>query len=136
MFLANVNVSFAYYAVTIVPAKALAQLEGHVHIFGDSRDLVKHVTQAATNTRLGIIIDAASSRLKVNAKYLDIAKQVISDSGATKYACAIVLASRFDLLDALYKRSQALFSKGGGARVAVTLSCGGLLCHDFFETHS
>ena len=95
-----------------------------MHIFGHSRDLVKHITESVANHRLGIIIDAASSRLKVSSNYLDIAKQIITDSGATKFACIIVIASRIDLMDAMYKRSQVLFSKGTGARVVVTLGCG------------
>ena len=69
-----------------------------------------------------MIIDAATSRLKVNNKYCEAAKDLMTDIGVNKFAVAIVVGPRLDLLDSLHKRCTALFKQ---CKVVVVQLIGG-----------
>lgn len=69
-----------------------------------------------------MIIDAATSRLKVNNEYCEAAKDLIVDIGVSKFAVAVVVGPRLDLLDSLRKRCTAVFKQ---CKVAVIQLVGG-----------
>ena len=58
-----------------------------------------------------MIIDAATSRLKVNNEYCEAAKDLLTDLGISKFAVAVVVGPRLDLLDSLHKRCTAIFKQ-------------------------
>ena len=59
--------------------------------------------------KMAVIIDAGTSRLKVNSAYIDVCKDILTDCNLSKYAIGIVLGPRLDLMDSLMKRCQQLF---------------------------
>ena len=70
--------------------------------------------------KMAVIIDAGTSRLKVNSGYIDVCKEVLAECNLTKYAIGIVLGPRLDLMDALMKRCQQTFKTGRTVLIQLT----------------
>ena len=69
---------------------------------------------------MAVIIDAGTSRLKVNSAYIDVCKEVLTECNLSKYAIGIVLGPRLDLMDALMKRCQQTFKNGRTVLIQLT----------------
>ena len=59
--------------------------------------------------RLACIIDAQTSRQKINSDYLELMKNILTDLGVQKYAIDLVAGPRLDLLHAMQTRANSLF---------------------------
>ena len=70
--------------------------------------------------KMAVIIDAGTSRLKVNSAYIDVCKEVLTECNLSKYAIGIVLGPRLDLMDALMKRCQQTFKNGRTVLIQLT----------------
>ncbi|CAK9093273.1 unnamed protein product, partial [Durusdinium trenchii] len=87
---------------------ALSEFD-HVHPFTSAADLKALSRDVLVGHKLAVIIDAGTSRLKVNSTYIDVCKDILTDCNLSKYAIGIVLGPRLDLMDSLMKRCQQLF---------------------------
>ena len=70
--------------------------------------------------KMAVIIDAGTSRLKVNSAYIDVCKEVLTEYNLSKYAIGIVLGPRLDLMDALMERCQQTFKNGRTVLIQLT----------------
>ena len=68
--------------------------------------------------RLAVVIDAQTSRQKVSNDYLEVAKNIITDTGIQKFAIVLVAGPRLDLLHSMQVRANKLF-RGDDHRVSI-----------------
>ena len=67
-------------------------------------DIVSH--EVLVGHKMAVLIDAGTSRLKVNSAYIDICKEVLTETAVTRFCIAIMIGPRLDLMDPIMKRCQ------------------------------
>ncbi|CAE7432420.1 unnamed protein product, partial [Symbiodinium microadriaticum] len=98
-------------------SEAMAEMD-HIHVFRTLQEAAAAVAdkQAKTQSKLGIIIDAQTSRIKVSVTYIDEVSKMLLQANINKYSVIVIAGPRLDLLAGIHARAVLTFK---GDRVAV-----------------
>ena len=100
----------------VVEARTAANKEcDKVRWFTDLKELKEQlkIEVLASSHSVVFLQDAQTSRLKTNSTYLENIGELVQELDLRRWAVVVILGTRFDLIDPLVKRGQAIFKSNG-----------------------